>query len=792
MTPLLNTPQWIVVLLVPLNNGKTDKLPVDYRTGSVGVDAHNRNYHTDYTTARTLAEKWGPQFTVGFVLTENDPFFCLDIDNALQPDNTWSPLSQSLCAALPNTVIEVSQSGRGLHVWGQGIVPRHSMKRVDLAIEFYTEKRFIAIGHSQVGDMSQPCPTVRAFVEHYFPPRERVAAVGDGPAPEWRGPEDDDELIRRALQSKSARSAFGGGASFADLWECNATVLGRAYPPDTSSSEPFDRSSADAALAQHLAFWTGRDGERIDRLMRQSGLKREKYDRDDYLPRTIENACSMQREVLQDKPAQPSGLPALPGSPEILGTNEVSDETPHALEPAPAGAPGMTPITGSTFLSPAEQVTLFAGCVYVVDQHKALVPGGHLVNPERFRAIFGGYTFAMDTRNERTTRNAWEAFTESQVLKAPRADGTCFRPDLAYGVMVVDAGRTRVNTYWPVNAPRKKGDVTWFLDHVRKLFPDQRDYCIVIYYMAACVQHQGVKFQWAPLIQGVEGNGKTLLSRCVAEAIGRRYVHWPKASKIAKQFNGWMRGKTFFAVEDIHTSENVDVIEELKPMITGGDGLEIESKGVDQVSDEICGNFIFNTNHKNGLRKTRNDRRFAVLYCAQQTVDDLVRDGMAGDYMSRMYRRLKQEGGYAEVAEFLWTLKIPDEFNPATGCQRAPVTSSTDEAIAQSLGRVEQEILEAVSQELPGFAGGWISSIQVDKLIEKMGRGGSVPPNRRRDMLRALGYDWHPALPNGRVHNIIAPDSGKPRLYIKAGHPALSLTQPAEIARAYTSAQGVK
>jgi hypothetical protein len=88
--------------------------------------------------------------------------------------------------------------------------------------------------------------------------------------------------------------------------------------------------------------------------------------------------------------------------------------------------------------------------------------------------------------------------------------------------------------------------------HLAKIIPNERDRLILICYMAACVQHQGHKFQWAPLIQGAPGNGKSLLSRCVAEAIGRRYVHWPKASRLAAQFNGWMVGKTFYAVEDIH------------------------------------------------------------------------------------------------------------------------------------------------------------------------------------------------------------------------------------------------
>ncbi len=98
--------------------------------------------------------------------------------------------------------------------------------------------------------------------------------------PAWRGPEDDDELIRRMYASKpSFGAALGNTASFVDLWENKVTVFNG------------DESRADAALALCLAWWTGDDAERIERLMRRSGLNRPKYDRDDYLPlRTIPDA----------------------------------------------------------------------------------------------------------------------------------------------------------------------------------------------------------------------------------------------------------------------------------------------------------------------------------------------------------------------------------------------------------------------------------------------------------------------------------------------------------------------
>jgi primase-polymerase (primpol)-like protein len=298
LAPLTAYRQFIVVRLVPLPNGKTDKLPIDPRTGNVtlkGSDgAHDPAIWLDYATATAAAQALGSNHTVGFVLTAADPFWCLDVDGARRPDGSWSEIATVLCNAAAHCAVEVSQSGNGLHIWGIGPVPPHRKKRVDLGIEFYSERRFIALGTGAYGEM-RAADTGAALAAHYFPPiAADQSTPEEGPCPEWYGPTDDGELLRRALQSRSAASVFGQGkASFADLWDRNVDVLARAYPPDASSSEPFDASSADAALAAHLAFWSGRDVARIERLMR-AGLAREKWDtRDDYLvERTIRGACA--------------------------------------------------------------------------------------------------------------------------------------------------------------------------------------------------------------------------------------------------------------------------------------------------------------------------------------------------------------------------------------------------------------------------------------------------------------------------------------------------------------------
>jgi hypothetical protein len=763
--------QFIIYKVVPSQTrpGKTDKLPVDHATGKVS-DAHNTSIHLPFQRAADIVAMWGEPYGVGFVFTENDPFWFLDIDECLLVGG-WAPHALQTCQLLAGCAVEVSRSGKGLHLFGSGRPPAHACKNSQLNMEFYHSGRFVALtGINATGDAARDFSSVLpSLVGVYFPPDEtqlQAAEWTDAPVPEWRGIEDDQELIRRALGSRTVASTFGTKASFADLWNADAQVLGRIFPDPVRA---YDESEADSSLAQHLAFWTGKNCERIRRLMYMSKLVRDKWEREDYLPRTILGVVARQIDVFQAREVDIT-LPGLPGASGDVGgfstTQKLTTGTLRTLHAQP-------------------QVDLFKHAIYITDLHRVLIAGGHILKPEQFRVHFGGYCFQMDWNNEKTSRDPWEAFTQSQMLRPPVVNGTCFRPDLAAGEIIERNGQTFVNTYIPINVRRMEGDPSPFLTHLSRVLPDPRDQLILLSYMAACVQHKGKKFQWAPLLQGVEGNGKTLFTRCVAEAIGRRYVHWPKASKLAKEFNAWMVGKLFFAVEDIYVPDaRREVIEELKPMITGED-LEIEAKGVDQTTTDICGNFMFNSNHRDAIKKTGNDRRFCVLFSAQQEATHLTRDGMQGDYFPNLYNWLRADG-YAIVAEYLHSYAIPQELNPAGECQRAPTSSTTGEALEASQGAIEQEIMESVQQGLPGFNGGWISSIYLDRLLDRMGMR-KISHLRRREMLESLGFRPHPALPDGRVNNPVLPDGGKPRLYVHDTCLFRQLTTGAEVQKCYES-----
>jgi len=704
------------------------------------------------------------------VLTEEDPYFCLDIDGCLQADKTWSPEALAVVAAFPGAMVEVSMSGNGLHIWGRYTppIPTHACKNVRLGLELYHTRRFIALGQpGATGSPDIDCTNaLAAAIFTWFPP----SIGGDSPE-EWTtegegGIDDDDALVERALRSGGAKAAFGTRATFRDLWEANEIALERTYPSQTG--QPFDASSADMALAAHLAFWTGKNCERVKSLMFKSALKRDKWDREAYIDSTVMRAVSRCKETF---------TPAAEGLAAELAAEGLAAE---GLAVSGGWPPKLTkgPIWADV------QAELFAGCVYVIDVHRVLVPGGKLLSPDQFNTVLGGHSFQTTKDNSKMVRKAWEAFTDNELFDAPQAGTSCFRPDLAPGT-IVDG---EVNIYWPALVKRASGNPRPFLDHAVKVLPVARDREILFAYMAAVVQHPGVKFPWAPFIQGAPGNGKTLFSLCVAYAVGERYTHWPNASELTGKFNSWRYGNIFAAVEDIYVSEKrEDVAEAMKPLITAT-RVSIEGKGKDQVSRWVCGNFIFNSNRKDGLRKMRMDRRYAPFFTAQQEEGDLDASGMGGHYFSNLYGWLEKEGGYGIVAEYLASYPIPDELNPAMFCNIAPVTSSTEEAIEQGRGSVEQELVESIDQGIPGFCGGWVSSEAFHGLLERLKATDAIPRNRYSHVLRQLGYIRHPGAPGGRV---AASTSGGPRpiLYIKKDHWASNLTGTGEVGRAFLTAQ---
>jgi len=764
-----DVPQWINWRLEERpGEPKPAKVPFSV-VGQHRITPHDPTAWLSYEQAIAL----DPEH-IGFVLTAIDPYFCIDLDHAWN-GSEWSAMSSDILARFPGAYVEVSYSGDGLHVIGQGNKTPGYMTRGP-GVEFYTEARFIAItatGAYGDADAYNHTAGLAAFAPMYLKPELPNVP---GSVTEWTteavegayGPNlTDDDLIKKMLNATpSTAVAFETKAHVKDIWNNNAVVLAGFYPPDTPD-KPYGQSEVDGALAGHLAFWTGKDCARIERLMRRSKLVRDKWNRkgDSYMVRTIVGAVAKCGKVYTGPPPRTA---------------------------IPEGA-DITLRTGHQFFDAVKQHEVFAGCVYIMGAHKVFDPHSPtLLKPEQFNhGRFAGYDYEMaDGSGAKPTRKPFEAFTQSRITKFPKANAICFRPELATSQIVVEGGYSLVNTYVAPNVPMIAGDASPFLHHMALLFPDPNDCAIIMSYLAAIKQYPGVKFRWCPLIQGVEGNGKGVVGSVAEQMVGENYTHKPLAKEFGEsgvKFTGWLQRKLLIIIEEIHAGERREFLDAIKPLITD-DRVEIQAKGADQITGENRANFILTSNHKDALMVTADSRRYAVFFTGQQSAADCVRDGMGGDYMPNLWKWLKG-GGYAVVAHYLQTLAIPDALNPATTLHRAPRTSSTDNAIVESRGLVEQEIIQACIDGRQGFQGGWVSSVQLTRLLHDIRR--TIPPRKRGVVLAGLGYIPHPAFRAGQCNQkIIQEDHKRPTLYVLADSPAASLTEGVDAFAAYMNAQG--
>jgi len=191
---------------------------------------------------------------------------------------------------------EISVSGTGIHILAFGELPPGGRRRNN--VELYSRNRyFIVTGQHLAGTPTTIHERTAVLTTLYA----TLARPEPSPRPAALPPVvqsitlDDATLL---VQARAARN----GAQFTALWNGDVSAYGD------------DESAADLALANLLAFWTGRDAVRMDQLFRQSGLMRAKWDsrRGDstYGQRTIDRAIAdcantyepMEEIVIDDAP----------------------------------------------------------------------------------------------------------------------------------------------------------------------------------------------------------------------------------------------------------------------------------------------------------------------------------------------------------------------------------------------------------------------------------------------------------------------------------------------------------
>ena len=251
--------QWVCWRLVPdISGGKDKKMPFNPITGKAAA-SNKPDTWTDYATAADALERYG--YTgLGFMFSKDDGLVGVDIDNCYDPKTkTFNEIAKAIIARQP-TYMEFSPSGTGIHLFYKGKMPGVGNKNTKTGVEMYEHTRYFTMTGKKldcsVDSIAVDNDTLKWIHETYIRMPKNKKRKSKKSAPVKLS---DDELLELARNAEN-------GEAFEKLWN------GQWQETYASQSE------ADMALCCKLAFWSNKDKQQMDRLFRQSGLYREKWD----------------------------------------------------------------------------------------------------------------------------------------------------------------------------------------------------------------------------------------------------------------------------------------------------------------------------------------------------------------------------------------------------------------------------------------------------------------------------------------------------------------------------------
>ncbi|TXI76865.1 MAG: hypothetical protein E6Q44_14815, partial [Flavobacteriales bacterium] len=356
----------------------------------------------------------------------------IDLDHVFNPETgELQPEEAEILERFQGTYAEIPPSGTGLRLFCYG-KPKRSGKNTGkvkwLEVYSHPSSRYLTVtGNHWDGSAADITDQQHAldWLNERF-----MESTGSSPVGAKHGPADPPNLDDAALLDK-ARNAKNG-AEFERLWSGDTSAHGG------------DDSAADLALCNLLAFWTDRDSDRIDRLFRQSGLMRGKWDtrrgESTYGAATIAKAIESTRETYSGRRPEPTTTARPAGEPGALDLDPYrgTDEANAALFLERHGA-------DVRYCPPWDKWLLWTGSHWRLDDlmEVARLAGdmprelyrkaGESIDPARRRTI-AGLARALESRRK-----------QSDLLAAARCRVVVSHTDLDKGRFLLNASNGTID-----------------------------------------------------------------------------------------------------------------------------------------------------------------------------------------------------------------------------------------------------------------------------------------------------------------------------------------------------------
>ena len=255
---LKELPQW-VLWRAEWNNKRQQYEKVPYSFSGYRASSTNKDTWTIFDAIHNLYEENNLYDGIGFMLSDNDKYIVLDIDNAIDENGQ---INTDLALEMTElTYCEMSPSGTGLHCFFKGELPeQRKKKRSDLDIELYDNARFMTVTGESIGQ-SEICveqEILNNLVERFFKEEQNFETTLSYD-PNHKSELSDEEVINLMLKSKQKDK-------ISDLLEGNF---------EKHFASP---SEAVQSLLHYLAFYTGKNKQQMERIFLNYNNLTDKWD----------------------------------------------------------------------------------------------------------------------------------------------------------------------------------------------------------------------------------------------------------------------------------------------------------------------------------------------------------------------------------------------------------------------------------------------------------------------------------------------------------------------------------
>lgn len=233
--------------------------------------------------------------------------------------------------------------------------------------------------------------------------------------------------------------------------------------------------------------------------------------------------------------------------------------------------------------------------------------------------------------------------------------------------------------------------------HVDHLFRVKRDGGLLLDWIAYVVQ-TGSRVNWAPVIQGVQGDGKSWFAELLKAILGMSNVVIIKGKALEEHYNAWAEGHQIVFIEEVrlHGKNRFDAVNNLKTNITNTT-VEIRRMRTDIYNVINQSSYFITTNSRDGLPIDHSDTRYFPMFSRWQRKEEL-KAFMAEnpDYYPDLYASLNEPG---VLRKYFMERTIGEEFDPR---KRAPTSSSRWQMI--ELAKTEEtDAFDVALQEEPSL-----------------------------------------------------------------------------------------